>query len=92
MNARTKISRRGDVAIPRNVLERLKWEPGTPLEIVETGDGLKLSAASAAAFPRKTLADLRALPKARGPVQPAPAISRLSDDDIRRLTEYFRRL
>jgi len=87
MNARTRLSRKGDVAIPSDVLERLSWEPGTALEIIETDDGLRLSAAKKSPFPRSTLADLRALPKSKGPRQSVEAISRLGDDDIRRLTE-----
>ncbi len=86
MNARTKVSSKGDVAIPRDVRERLAWEPGTPLELVETPDGISLRRpAEKSPFPPKTIDDLRALPKYKGPPQPIEAISRLSDEDIRRL-------
>lgn len=57
-----------------------------PLELVETPDGIRLRAASGgkSPFPRRTLADLDALPPL-GPPQPVEAISQLSDEDLRRL-------
>ncbi len=86
MNARTKVSSNGDVAIPKDVRDRLDWAPGTPLELVETADGVSLRRpAEKSHFPPKTLEDLRALPKYEGRPQPIEAISRLSDEDIRRL-------
>lgn len=86
MNARTKVSPKGDVAIPKDVRDRLDWAPGTPLELVETAEGVSLRRpAEKSPFPPKTLADLDALPGYDGPPQPIEAISRLSDEDIRRL-------
>lgn len=86
MNARAKVLPSGDVAIPKDVRDRLAWEPGTPLELVETADGISLRRpAKASPFPRKTLADLDALPRYKGKPQPIEAISRLSDEDILRL-------
>jgi AbrB family looped-hinge helix DNA binding protein len=86
MNARTHVSPSGDVAIPKDVRDRLGWGPHTPLELVETSDGIRLRAAGGKkkAFPPKTLADLDVLPPL-GPPQPVEAISRLSDEDLRRL-------
>lgn len=85
MNARTKVSPKGDVAIPKDVRDRLAWAPGTPLEVVETPDGVSLRKPEGSPFARKTLDDLQALPGAAN-AQSTDAISRLSDDDIRRLT------
>ena len=83
---RTKMSPSGDVAIPKDVRDRLAWEPGTPLELLETPDGVRLRAAAPARrFPRKTLADVQAFSPAAAEPQPIEAISRLSDEDIRRL-------
>lgn len=88
MNARTKVSANGDVAIPKDVRDRLHWAPGTALELVETADGIRLRASKAERpFPRKTLADLDALPPIAAEPQPIEAISRLSDEDIRRLID-----
>lgn len=87
MNARTQVSPSGDVAIPRDVRERLGWGPHTPLELVETPDGIRLRKADGKSpFAPKTMADLDALPTL-GPPQPIEAISRLSDEDLRRLLE-----
>ncbi len=86
MNARTKVSPQGDVAIPKHVRDRLTWAPGTPLELVETADGVSLRRpAGVSHFPPRTLADLDALPGYKGEPQPIEAISRLSDEDILRL-------
>jgi len=85
MNSRTQISPSGDVAIPKDVRERLAWQAGTPLELIETADGITLRRRPVGrAFPPKTLPDLHALPPV-APAQPIEAISRLSDDDLRRL-------
>jgi AbrB family looped-hinge helix DNA binding protein len=86
MNMRTKVSPSGDVTIPKDVRDRLAWEPGTPLELVETRDGVSLRAAAPARrFALKSLSDLQALSPAATTPQPVAAISRLSDEDIRRL-------
>lgn len=85
MNARTILSASGDVAIPKDVRDRLGWGPHTPLELVDTPDGVRLRKADTRnPFPPKTMADLEALPSF-GPRQPIEAISRLSDEDLRRL-------
>jgi AbrB family looped-hinge helix DNA binding protein len=87
MNARTSLSASGNVAIPADVRARLGWGPDTPLELVETADGIRLRKADGRnPFPPKTMADLDALPPL-GPPQPIEAISRLSDEDIRRLLD-----
>ncbi len=85
MNTRTQILPSGDVAIPEDVRERLAWLPGTPLELIETADGITLRRRDAGgAFAPRSLAELRALPS-MPQAQPIAAISRLSDDDLRRL-------
>ncbi|MBC8021122.1 MAG: AbrB/MazE/SpoVT family DNA-binding domain-containing protein [Methyloceanibacter sp.] len=86
MNARAKVLPSGDVAIPKDVRERLEWEPGTPLELIETPDGISLRRpARPSPFPPKTIDDLRNLPRYKGKPQPIEAISRLSNEDILRL-------
>jgi AbrB family looped-hinge helix DNA binding protein len=42
MNAYTKISGKGQVVVPKATRDRLGWQPGTDLEVVETGDAVTL--------------------------------------------------
>lgn len=88
MNMRTNVSPSGAVAIPKDVRDRLAWEPGTLLELVETPDGISLRAAARGArFTPKSLSDIQALPPAAGEPLPIEAISHLSDTDIRHLIQ-----
>ena len=88
MNARTSVSATGEVALPADVRDRLAWAPGTTLEVVELSGGIslrRLSAEPDAPHPRKTLADLDALPGYGGPPKSIEEISRLSDEALRQL-------
>ena len=42
MTAYTRVSAKGQVVIPKSLRERLAWAPGTPLDVIETADGLTL--------------------------------------------------
>ena len=42
MNAYTKISEKGQVVVPKATRDRLGWQPGTDLEVIETGDAVTL--------------------------------------------------
>ena len=42
MGAHTKLSAKGQVVIPKELRERLRWVPGTALDVVETAGGLIL--------------------------------------------------
>ena len=39
MRARTKLTSKGQVVIPKGVRERLRWKPGTQLGVEATEDG-----------------------------------------------------
>jgi AbrB family looped-hinge helix DNA binding protein len=42
MDARTKVSTRGQVVIPKGMRDAYQWEVGQELDVVDTGDGLLL--------------------------------------------------
>lgn len=42
MNARAKLSVKGQVVIPKDVRDLLKWESGLDLEVIQRGDGVTL--------------------------------------------------
>lgn len=46
MNMRSRISSKGQVVIPKDIRDRLRLEPGTPLEIIETADSVTFRRAS----------------------------------------------
>lgn len=48
MNAHTKLSAKGQVVIPKAVRDRMHWEEGAALEVVERADGVLLRAAQPA--------------------------------------------
>ena len=42
MNMQTKVSAKGQVVIPKDVRDRLRFAPGTELEVIEAGDSVTL--------------------------------------------------
>jgi AbrB family looped-hinge helix DNA binding protein len=44
MTKHTRISAKGQVVIPKDVRDRLHWEPGTELEVVDGPSGVMLRA------------------------------------------------
>jgi AbrB family looped-hinge helix DNA binding protein len=42
MNAHTRISEKGQVVVPKGTRDRLGWQPGTDLDIIETSDAITL--------------------------------------------------
>lgn len=71
MTKHTRVSAKGQVVIPKDVRDRLKWTPGTELEVVDGAAGVMLRAKPPA---RKKLsfeegmAKLRAVVDYKGPV------------------------
>jgi len=85
MNAQTKLSAKGQVVIPKAVRDRLCWEEGAALEVVERADGVLLRAAGPARE-RISIEEFRR----RVPPYEGPPIS-LEDMDKAILAEAARR-
>ena len=69
MNSQTRLSAKGQVVIPKDVRDRMQWQQGQPLDIVETGGGLFLKRPSShkKSSPEEVLAKIRALVQYDGP-------------------------
>lgn len=67
MNAQTKLSAKGQVVIPKAIRDRLNWQEGAALDVVETASGLLLRP-SARKRERITVEEFRR----RHPPQPGP--------------------
>jgi AbrB family looped-hinge helix DNA binding protein len=85
MNAHTKLSAKGQVVIPKPVRDRLCWEEGAALEVVERADGVLLRAAQTGRK-RITMEEF----KKRVPAYEGPPVS-LEDMDRAVLKEAARR-
>ncbi len=48
MTAHTRVSAKGQGVIPSSLRDRLAWSPGTPLDVIETSDGLTLRRSNSA--------------------------------------------
>ena len=42
MNVFTRVSEKGQIVVPKATRERLGWEPGTDLEVIESNDAILL--------------------------------------------------
>ena len=88
MSAYTKVSEKGQVVVPKATRDRLGWQPGTDLEVIESGDAVTLRKRSS----DRTLTVEAAVARLRGIVHsdgPPIPIDRLSwspdvEDDVRR--------
>jgi AbrB family looped-hinge helix DNA binding protein len=63
--ARTRLSSKGQVIIPKPVRERHGWRPGIELEVEDRGDAVVLRASRP--FPRTTIGEVRGCLKYKGP-------------------------
>jgi len=63
--ARTRLSSKGQVIIPKQVRERHGWGTGVELEVEDRGDAVVLRAAQS--FPRTTIDEVRGCAKYTGP-------------------------
>jgi AbrB family looped-hinge helix DNA binding protein len=63
--ARTRLSSKGQVIIPKQVRERHGWGAGVELEVEDRGDAVMLRAVQP--FPRTTIDEVRGCLKYTGP-------------------------
>jgi AbrB family looped-hinge helix DNA binding protein len=63
--AKTRLSSKGQVIIPKDVRDRHGWQPGAELEVEDRGDAVLLR--TARIFPRKTVAQVFGCLKYEGP-------------------------
>lgn len=77
MSVETRISSKGQVVIPKDVRDRLRWAPGTPLEVVETPGGVTIRAKR----PSKTLTVEEALARIHARTAPFLKGPPSSDED-----------
>ncbi len=69
VTAQTRLSAKGQIVIPKDVRDRLRWEQGQALEVIETSDGvlLKRPPAKKTLTVDQALAKIRAIVKYDGP-------------------------
>jgi AbrB family looped-hinge helix DNA binding protein len=86
VNAQTRLSAKGQVVIPKDVRERLKWAEGTKLEVVEQGETISLRPILRRnPFPPTTIEDIRAIPRWPGRARTVEEISSLSNEALREI-------
>lgn len=83
MNAFTKVSEKGQVVVPKAARERLGWQPGTELEVIESGDSVTLRPRRRGAVlsPEEAIARLRKIYRHRGVPVPVEQLNWSSDID-----------
>ena len=82
MNAKTKLSAKGQVVIPKDVRDALGLKPGQTLEVIKTGGGVLLRpqhAKSGRSFEEIT-AEIRALVNYQGPPVSLEEMDRAIDE------------
>ena len=87
--ARTRLSSKGQVIIPKAVRERQGWQPGTELEVEDQGDVVVLRRAPL--FPRTTFEEVRGCLKYDGPPRTVEEMDQGIAEHIRQMWEEFER-
>ena len=81
MNAHTRISEKGQVVVPKATRDRLGWQPGTDLEVIEGRDAITLRRKQSQKMltVEESLAQLRQLYRHEGPKVSIEKLSWSSD-------------
>jgi len=87
--AKTRLSSKGQVIIPKAVRERQGWQPGTELEVEDQGDVVVLRRAPL--FPRTTFEEVRGCLKYDGPPRTVEEMDEGIAEHIRQMWEDFER-
>jgi AbrB family looped-hinge helix DNA binding protein len=87
--ARTRLSSKGQVTIPKAVRERHGWRPGVELEVEDQGDVVVLRPANP--FPPTTLEEVRGCLKYDGPPYTVEDMHEAIEREARRRWRAFER-
>ena len=87
--AKTRMSSKGQVIIPKAVRERQGWQPGTELDVEDQGDVVVLRRAPL--FPRTTFEEVRGFLKYDGPPRTVEEMDEGIAEHIRQMWEEFER-
>lgn len=83
VNMHTKLSSKGQIAIPKELRDRMGLRAGASFEIVEQGKNLILKAATPAKEPIDWETFRRLVPAYDGPPKTIEEISRVSEEALR---------
>jgi AbrB family looped-hinge helix DNA binding protein len=87
--ARTRLSSKGQVIIPKAVRERHGWRPGDALEVEDRGDAVVLRRAKP--FPVTRPEDVYGCLKYDGPPVTIEEMDRAVEEEARRMWDEFER-
>lgn len=85
--AKTRLSSKGQVIIPKAVRERQGWRPGVELEVEDWGDAVVLR--SAKPFPPTTFEEVRGCLKYHGPPVTIEEMDEAVAEHIRQMWAEF---
>jgi AbrB family looped-hinge helix DNA binding protein len=87
--ARTRLSSKGQVIIPKAVRDRHGWRPGAELEVEDRGDAVVLRLARP--FGPTTFEEVRGCLKYEGPPVTIEEMHEATDREARRMWQEFER-
>lgn len=87
--AKTRLSSKGQVVIPKAVRDRHGWEPGVELEVEDHGEAVVLRPANP--FPPTTFEEVRGCLRYDGPPVTIQEMDAAVEREARRMWEEFER-